>query len=298
MDEKFDWRVGEVFIVSWMALALLGIAPSTHPGYKESPVHNGGTITGKVILKGAIPPPRMFHLSLYPFGTYCKKISDGHGSVLLEEFNVAPDGGMQDAIVAVQNVKEGKPFPPIEGKFFATDCMFHPADVSPTELYTTDHAGHAKHVHPLVSVIENHQPISVINKDPIFHNGQFFQEERGNMMLNLPLPASNKPRGGILNFQPGKKIGEMICGMHEFMQTWSFVVDNPYYAKTKSDGTFVIDQLPPGTYKVLAWHPHLKPIEKEVRIFANSVVSLELEFDSTQVKRPTFESEKGIRNFQ
>jgi hypothetical protein len=285
--------------VGVLSLALMGMSPSKHlTKYKEIPVHDGGTISGRVLLKGSVPPPRMFRLSLYPFGSYCKKISDGQGNVLLEEFNVGPAGGLQDAVVAVQNVEAGKPFHLGAAKYFATDCMFHPADVPPTELYTVDKMGHAQHVHPLVSVIRNHMDISVINKDPIFHNGQVFQEERGNIMLNFPLPPSDKPRGGVLNFQRGKKIGEMICGMHEFMQTWDFVVDNPYYAKTRGGGAFRIDQLPPGTYKVIAWHPHLKPIEKEVTISGGDVVSLDFEFDSSQVKRPTFETKKGMRNFQ
>jgi hypothetical protein len=286
-------------------LALLTTAPSTQGSapptlstYREIPVQNGGTITGRVILDGPVPPLRLFHLANYPFAFFCKRISDGHGNVLLEEFNVGPAGGLQDAIVFVENVKAGKPFHPHKANFFATDCMFRPPDVPPSDMYTTDKMGHTKHVHPQVTVIENNQQYSVINQDPIFHNGQVFQEERGNLMLNFPLPVSDKPRGGVLNFQPGKEIGQMICGMHEFMQIWNFVVNNPYYAKTKSGGKFVIDQLPPGTYEVIAWHPRLEPIEKEVRISAHGVVSLDFEFDSSQVKRPTFETEKGNRNFQ
>jgi hypothetical protein len=277
-------------------LLLSGLKPAAAANYKEMAVRGGGTIVGKVVLKGPVPAPRMFRLALSPFGIYCKKISDGKGNIVLEEFNVGPEGGMQDAVVAVQEVKRGKAFHHAQGEFEATDCMFHPVDVSPADLYTTDHEGHTQHVHPLVDVIENHKPITVVNKDPIFHNAQFFQKERGNIMLNFPLPASGKPGGGILNFDPGMRIGQMICGMHEFMQTWSFVVDNPYYAKTKGDGEFVIDQLPPGTYTVVAWHPHFKPVEKKVEVTANRAVTVNFEFDSSEVKRRTYESEKGLRD--
>ena len=64
---------GVLLVVGVLSLALMGMSPSTHPKYKEVPVQNGGTITGKVLLKGSIPPPRMFRLSVYPFGSYCKK---------------------------------------------------------------------------------------------------------------------------------------------------------------------------------------------------------------------------------
>ncbi len=264
-------------------------------GYEEVAVSDGGTITGTVTLKGAVPEPRVFPVVQYPFGVFCKKVSDGHGMIRLEEFIVSPDGGMQDTIVAVQQVKKGKPFPHIKEELVAVDCMFHPADVPDSEQFIVTEEKKVRHAHPLVMVLENHQPISVVNKDPIIHNGQFFQNEKGNIILNFPLPVSSEPRGGILNFEPGKRISQMICGMHEFMQSWGFVVDNPYYAKTKRDGGFTIDRLPPGTYKVAAWHPHLKPIEQEVTVPANGNVAINFEFDSSRVVRPEYERQEKFR---
>lgn len=263
-------------------------------GYEEIEVTHGGTITGKVTLKGPIPAPRNFPLVLYPFGPFCKKISDGKGNVLLEEFIVGPDGGLQDAIVTVQGIERGKPFDPMQVKIVAVDCMFHPGDVSPNEQFAIKD-GKLRHEHPLVMVFTNPQEISVINQDPVIHNSQVFQSEKGNIILNVPLPVSNDPRKGIVQFEPGKRIAQMICGMHEFMQTWGFAVDNPYYSKTRKDGGFQIDRLPPGTYKVLAWHPHLKPIEKTVVVTANGAVDLNFEFDGAEVKRPIYEDQRKFR---
>jgi hypothetical protein len=265
--------------------------------YEDIKVMNGGTIEGKVFLKGSLPAPRAFLLSLSPFVDFCQKVSDGKGRVLLEEFNIDREGGMSDVIVAVQEVKKGKPFPPIRAKIFATDCMFHPAEVPVKELYETDHMGKSHHIHPMVTVVQNHQPITVVNKDPIFHNGQVFQRERGNIMLNFPLPTSGEPQGGILKFDRGLRVSVMICGMHEFMQTWGFAVENPYYSKTNRQGQYTIDQLPPGTYKVHAWYPHFKVSEREVEVKADGTVQLNFEFDSKKVKRRAFETEKGIRSF-
>jgi hypothetical protein len=274
------------------------LASGLSTGYEQIQVHNGGTITGKVTLKGPIPKPRIFHLSLYPFGTYCKKISDGKGNLVLQEYNVGSDGGFQDVIIAVEHVRKGKPFVPIKAEYVSTNCMFHPAEIPESELYHMDTMGHMMHVHPLVEVMENHEPLTVVNKDPIFHNGQVFERERGNIVMNFPLPPNtDKPFGGILNLDPGKRLVEMICGMHEFMQAWGFAVDNPYYAKTKIDGKFTIDQLPPGTYEVVAWHPHFKTIEKKITVTANGTAPLDFEFDASKVHRRTFESEEGTRAF-
>jgi hypothetical protein len=289
MVRRIQW-LGMGLFMLWMAGS-----SGTAFAYQEIDVSDGGSITGKVVLKGPIPEPRVFPVVQYPFGPFCKKVSDGHGNIRLEEFIVGPDGGMQDTIVAVERVKEGKPFPHLKEEMVTVDCMFHPADVPANEQFRVNEEGKLRHAHPLVTVFKNHQRISIVNKDPIIHNGQVFQNEKGNIILNFPLPVSSEPRGGILNFEPGKRIAQMICGMHEFMQSWGFVVDNPYYAKTKRDGEFTIDRLPPGTYKVVAWHPHLKPIEQEVTVPANGNVAINFEFDSSRVVRPEYERQEKFR---
>lgn len=263
--------------------------------YQETEFAQGGTIHGRAVLKGPKPPLRLFPLVLYPFSLFCTMISDGKGNVILQEFVIGSEGGLQDAVVAVLDVPSGKPFPPIRPQLVAENCMFHPTDIPHSEHTFVGSEGRVHHEHPLVRVIQNHQPISVVNLDPIIHNGQVFQNERGNIVLNFPLPISDEPRGGIINVAAGKRLTQMICGMHEFMQSWGFVVDNPYHALTKKGGIFTIDRLPPGTYRVVAWHPHLKPIEKEITVPANGEVELNFEFDAETVKRPEYEVQEKFR---
>ena len=291
-------RLHIAVIMTGVVGALL-LGPIGRPGaavaYEEIAVSDGGTIAGTVTLNGPVPEPRVFPLVLYPFGPFCKRISDGQGNVLLHEFTVGPEHGLQDAVVAVEQVREGKPFPPIKNNYIAVNCMFHPADVPESEQFIFTEKGMLAHAHPTVAVLQNHQRITVVNKDSIIHNGQVFQSERGNIVLNFPLPVSDKPRGGILNFEPGKRIAQMICGMHEFMQSWGFMVDNPYYARTKRDGRFTIDALPPGTYTVVAWHPHLKPVEQTVTIRPGETTTVNFAFDARTVVRPSYESQEKFR---
>jgi hypothetical protein len=172
--------------------------------------------------------------------------------------------------------------------------MFHPADVPDSEQFEVSE-GKLRHIHPSVGVIRNDQKTSVLNKDPIVHNGQVFQSERGDIVLNFPLSVSNQPNGGVIHLDPGKKIAQMICGMHEFMQTWAYLVDNPYFARTKRDGLFSIDRLPPGTYKVTAWHPHFKPVEKEITIAPGGNVAVDFEFDSSEIRHSNYEIQEKFR---
>jgi hypothetical protein len=279
-----------------VVLAIAGLSPAWAAAqYEETPVSNGGTISGTVTLTGPIPEPRIFPLVQFPFAEFCKKVSDGRGHIRVEEFIVSRDRGLQDTIVAVQQVKRGKPFPAIKQELLAVDCMFHPTETAADELFAIDAKGKLRHEHPLVMVLKNHEPIWVVNRDPIIHNGQVFQNEKGNIILNFPLPVAEEPRGGVLDFDSGKRISQMICGMHEFMQAWGFVVDNPYYARTKKDGKFTIDGLPPGTYRVAAWHPHLPIVEREVTVPANGNASFDVEFDGARVVRPLYESQEKFR---
>ncbi|MBI1821245.1 MAG: carboxypeptidase regulatory-like domain-containing protein [Nitrospirae bacterium] len=269
------FRVHRVLIIVMGAILPLVMTLSniTHAEeYQEINVAEGGTITGRAVLKGPIPPPRVFHLALYPFGPFCKKVdSDGKGNRLLDEFKVGKNGGFQNVVIMVTGVKEGKPFPQPKGEIETVDCVFS----------------------PFVSVVKNHQKVKVTNKDPIFHNLQVYQSEKGKIILNSPLNI-NTTESGVLNFEPGKKISQWICGMHEFMQNWAFVIDNPYYAISGEEGRFSIESLPPGKYTVIAWHPHMKIVSREITVKANAMTSVNFEFQGGEVERPEYEKqEKG-----
>lgn len=263
--------------------------------YETGEVTNGGTITGKVTLRGPTPEPRAIPMVLYASGDFCKKISNGEGVVLLREFNVDGAGGLQDAVVAVQNVARGKSFRYRDTELVTVNCMFHPSEVPENEQFEIQD-GRLVHIHPLVTVMRNHAQVSVTNRDPIDHALQVYQPEKGNRVMSFPIPiASRRPSNGYVALEAEKQIVQMICEMHEYMQTWAWVVDNPYFERTKRDGSFAIDKLPPGTYKVTVWHPHLKVIEKMVTVPPNGTVSLDFEFDATQVVRPIYETQKQFR---
>jgi hypothetical protein len=275
-------------VVAYLAWGSVALA------YEAVNIENGGTIAGKVTLRGPVPEPRVFPMVLYPYGDFCKRISNGEGLVLLREFNVDNDGGLQDAVVAVQNVERGKAFRSRDTELVTVNCMFHPADVPESEQFEFHH-GQLVHVHPLLTVIRNHTLLSVVNRDPINHATQVYQPEKGNRVLSFPVPVSYQASSGYVDLENGRQIAQIICEMHEYMQTWAWIVDNPYFAKTGKGGDFTIENLPPGTYRVIAWHPHMKPIEKEVTIPPHGVTTLDFEFDGRQVVRPIYETQTQFR---
>ncbi len=56
-----------------MLVAVFGIALAASPlsAYEEVPVMDGGTIIGKVLMKGEEPPPKAYNLVLFPEPAYC-----------------------------------------------------------------------------------------------------------------------------------------------------------------------------------------------------------------------------------
>jgi plastocyanin len=57
-----------------------------------------------------------------------------------------------------------------------------------------------------------------------------------------------------------------LCSVHPEMQAFIFVGQNPYAAAVKKDGTFKIENAPPGTYQVGVWNPKLKAEDASVTI--------------------------------
>jgi hypothetical protein len=135
----------------------------------------------------------------------------------------------------------------------------------------------------------------VVNRDPVIHDTQVYQPETGHRVVRFPIPVSRRTTRGWINIDQGRRIAQIICGMHEYMQTWAWIVDNPYFDKTNKTGTFTIENLPPGIHTVTAWHPHLKPIEKSIDVPPGGHVEVVFEFDARQVVRPIYETQEHFR---
>jgi hypothetical protein len=50
------------------------------------------------------------------------------------------------------------------------------------------------------------------------------------------------------------------------MSAFVVVMDNPYLAVTARDGSFTIDNVPPGNYKLKTWHEKLKSVTQDVTV--------------------------------
>jgi hypothetical protein len=250
------------------ALAAAALCTSAF-AYEEITVLDGGTLKGSVKLEGTVPKPKGYNLMTLPDHLYCGRISDGQGWRILQPFNVGPVAEFREVVVYLEGVDKGKPFddggvPQIEAK----DCLFVP--------FTT--------------VVRDDQSVNVVNMDPVMHDIQAYETSSlgARVLFNVPLPMNpNHPRNfkdrsdaamyhrhmagapmkELVKLSKGRRIFVMQCGFHAYMESWGVAVKNPYFAKTDEQGRFTIGDVPPGTYKLVVWHPYIRtPNEQTVTI--------------------------------
>lgn len=253
--------------------------------YEQSTVSEGGTIMGTVSLQGPVPKPKGYNLTTLPDAFYCGRISDGQGWRILQPFNIGPKGEFREVVVYLEGVEKGKPFeegsaPQIEAK----DCLFLP--------FTT--------------AVRDDQSVTVVNMDPVMHDIQAYETSHlgARVLFNVPLPMNPQhprnfkdrsdaamyhkhmagaPMKQLVNLSKGRRIFVMQCGFHAYMESWGVAVNNPYFAKADEEGRFAITDVPPGTYKLVVWHPYVRtPNEQTVVVGKNETVEANI-----RVQAPT-----------
>jgi hypothetical protein len=119
------------------------------------------------------------------------------------------------------------------------------------------------HVLPVVAGTTVEWP----NHDDIFHN--VFSDSDAKP-FDLGLYKGNPPEKRVKFDKPGKV--DVYCSIHANMHCIVLVVENPYFAVTDTDGNYSITNVPPGTYKLKAWHERMPADEQEIVVPTNGVV--------------------------
>ena len=237
---------------------------SNLPKYKIMSVDNGGSIKGRVSLTGKVPSPRFFPLIASPNLEYCNRISDGKGHRILFDFTVSESRGLKDTVVKLIGVLKGKPFLNKIQKMVMNRCR--------TPKY--------------VIGARNGETLLLENTDPIRHEIVAYEFTGGgvNQRSHRPVDANTSQTRDI--FVKSKTENFLIkCNLHPFLQSRGIIVENPYYAITDEEGNFSIKDVPPGTYKVVAWHPFIPNQIRTITIEPENQSTLNFEFNGTSVQR-------------
>ena len=102
---------------------------------------------------------------------------------------------------------------------------------------------------PRVSVVRTGTSITFPNSDRIRHQVYSFSPAK---TFSLKLYAGSPKTPVIFDHEGLVVLG---CNIHDNMIAFVGVVDSPYFAKTTDSGAASIN-LPPGRYRLRAWHPN------------------------------------------
>jgi plastocyanin len=105
------------------------------------------------------------------------------------------------------------------------------------------------------------------NNDDIFHN--VFSDSDAKK-FDLDLYKGNPPEKRVTFDKAGKV--DVYCSIHANMHCIVLVMENPYFAVSDANGKYTITNVPPGTYKLKAWHERLPADEKEIVVPTNGMV--------------------------
>ena len=213
--------------------------PPAAPSYFKPDPATAGSVQGKVAFIGKVPPHKKIDMSEDP---QCASL---HKTPVFDDsIAAARDGSLANVFVYVKQGLEGKKFEP------------------PSQPATIDQKG--CWFIPRVLGIETGQTLDVTNSDPVTHN--IHPRPHLNREWNQSQGPGSEPLAR--RFMTPEIMIRVKCNIHSWMHAWIGVVDNPYFAVTGTNGSFELNNLPPGNYTIEAWQEDLGTQQQQVTVAA------------------------------
>ena len=220
-------------------------------GSPTLPSSSTGVVKGVVKFTGTVPPPKRVSMSADPT---CAK--EHPGPVVNRDVVADPKGDLENVIVFISDGLGDRTFdpPPQPVVIAQKGCVYEPH----------------------VLAMQANQPLEVVNEDSTSHNIH-------------PVPVNNREWNKAE--PPGSKVEESFareevaipvkCNIHPWMKGYVAVFKHPYFAVTPQDGSFVLPNLPPGTYTIKAWHEKLGTATQTITVGPNETKEISFVFKSS-----------------
>lgn len=211
-----------------------------------------GKVTGKVTFSGTPPKPAKLKMDADPVCAAAHP--DG---ATAEDIVVGEGGGLQNVFIYVKE--------DVAGDFPAKS---EPAVVNQKGcLYS-----------PRVVGIQTGQPLKFLNSDPTLHNVHGMP--KNNPGWNFAMPKFVKQKETKDLTKPEIMVA-VKCDVHPWMAGYVGVLDHPFFAVSKADGTYTIEGLPPGEYTIEAWQEKLGTQTSKVKVDAGGTANADFTFKAS-----------------
>ena len=138
---------------------------------------------------------------------------------------------------------------------------------------------HQERFEPHVLPVTRGTSITFPNDDPIYHNVFSLSRARTFDLGRYPQGESKTVRFGSTG------VVQVFCHIHADMNGHILVLPNRYFISPDSSGHFVIDGVPAGQYRLVAWHERIRPIVTVVRVDAGRTTMLDLSIPLSEPAR-------------
>jgi hypothetical protein len=134
-------------------------------------------------------------------------------------------------------------------------------------------------IDPRVQATIASSTVNVFNDDKLLHTLVFLRPGTSDTLLKLPF-------FNVGQVVPTEKLAKMSgiievrCLQHPWTHGYIAVFDHPYFAVTEQDGSYNIDSLPPGRYRMMVWHEGMaQPVERKVKVEEGRVALVDVSLD-------------------
>lgn len=207
------------------------------PAYFKADPSTAGVIKGSIAFTGRKPARIPIDMSSDPA---C--VEAHHSKAFDESVVVNPNGTLANVFVYIKSGLEDKTFEP------------------PAAAVTIDQKG--CWFHPRVMGVQVGQVYHVSNSDPVTHNIHPLAQ------TNREWNHSQGPGDPELTrkFIKPEVMVPVKCNIHSWMHAFIGVLPHPYFAVSSDQGTFKLENVPPGDYVVAAWHEKYGTQEQKITL--------------------------------